>query len=60
MFFVVTSHWLQGKCARINFSQGTSGSILQYHRRLPASIFSVKIGASGFFEAGYWKDFQNY
>jgi hypothetical protein len=38
----MTSHWLQGKCARINLS---SGIILQNHRRLPVSIFSVKIAA---------------
>jgi hypothetical protein len=36
--------------------------ILHNHRRLPVSIFSVKIAALGslkVFEAGYWKDFQN-
>ncbi len=44
---VPTSHWLQGKCARINFSQTDSGKILQNHRRLPVCIFSVKIAASG-------------
>jgi hypothetical protein len=44
---VPSSHWLQGKCARINLSQAASGIILQDHRRLPVSIFSVKIAALG-------------
>jgi hypothetical protein len=44
---VPNSHWLQGKCARINLSQAASGMILQNHRRLPVSIFSVKIAALG-------------
>jgi hypothetical protein len=35
---VPTSHWLQGKYARITC-----------HRRLPVSIFSVKIAALEFF-----------
>ncbi len=38
------SHWLQGKCTRIN---AASGTILQNHRRLPVSIFNVKIAAFG-------------
>jgi hypothetical protein len=42
---VLTSHWLQGKCARIYLSQAASGMILQNHWRLPVSIFSVKITA---------------
>jgi hypothetical protein len=33
--------WLQGKCARINFSQAASGMILQNHKLFPVSIFSV-------------------
>ncbi len=44
---VATSHWMQGKCARINLSQATSGMILKNHWRLPESIFSVKIAALG-------------
>ncbi len=36
---VPTSHWLQGKCARINLSQN--------QKRLPVCIFSVKIAAWG-------------
>ncbi len=44
---VPASHWLQGKCARINMSQAASGMILQNHRRLPVSILSVKIAALG-------------
>ncbi len=39
------SHWLQGKCARINLSPAAFGIILQNHRWLPVSIFSVKIAA---------------
>jgi hypothetical protein len=42
---VPTSHWLQGKCARINLSEAASGTILQNHRWLPVSVFSVKIAA---------------
>ncbi len=42
---VLTSHWLQGKCARINLSQAVSGVILQNHRRLCVSISSFKIRA---------------
>jgi hypothetical protein len=44
---VLISHWLQGKCARINLSQAASGIILQNDRRLSVSIFSVKITAVG-------------
>jgi hypothetical protein len=44
---VPTSHWLQGKCSRINLSQAASGMILQNHRRLSVSIFSVKFAALG-------------
>jgi hypothetical protein len=43
---VPTSHWLQGKCAVIKFSQAAFGIILQNHRRLPESIFSAEIAAS--------------
>jgi hypothetical protein len=39
------SHWLQGKCARINFSQAASGMILQNQRQFSVSIFGVKIAA---------------
>jgi hypothetical protein len=49
-FFVIGSMFsgadlslLQGKCARNNLSLAVSGIILQNHRRLPVSIFSVKI-----------------
>jgi hypothetical protein len=41
---LTTSHWLQGKCTRIN---AASGIILQNHRRLPLSISNVKIAAFG-------------
>jgi hypothetical protein len=37
-----------GKCAAKN------------HRRLPVSIFSVKIGRFRVFEADYWKDFSKF
>jgi hypothetical protein len=33
--------------ARINLSQAASGMIIQNHRRLPVSIFSVEIAALG-------------
>ncbi len=56
---VPTSHWLQGKCARINLSPAAFGIILQNHGLLPVSFFSVQIAALGVFEAGYWKDYQN-
>ncbi len=36
---VPISHWLQGKCARINLPQN--------HRRLPVSTFSVKNAVLG-------------
>ena len=39
---VPTSHWLLGKCARINSSPAAFSIILQNHSRLPVSIFSVK------------------
>jgi hypothetical protein len=42
-----TSHWILGKFARITLSQAASCMILQNHRRLPVSIFSVKIAALG-------------
>ncbi len=42
---VPTSHWLQGKWARINLSQAASGMISRNHRRLHVSIISVKIAA---------------
>ncbi len=34
-FLVQNSYWLQGKCARINWSLAASGRILQNHIRLP-------------------------
>jgi hypothetical protein len=40
-----TSHGLQGKCARIKLSPAASGMVLHNQRRLPASIFNVKIAA---------------
>ena len=38
------------KCARFNLSQAASGIVLQNHRRLPVSIFCVKITAVGSFK----------
>jgi hypothetical protein len=55
-------HFIAGASSslkRINLSPAAFGVILQNHRRFPVSIFSVKITALGFFEVGYWKDFQN-
>jgi hypothetical protein len=43
---VPTSHWQQGKCAKINLSQAASGMILQSRWRLSVCIFNVKIAAS--------------
>ncbi len=54
---VPNSHWLQGKCAKINLSQAASGLTLQNHWRLPVSIFSVKMAGSGS-EVGYFKNFK--
>jgi hypothetical protein len=54
---VPTSHWLQRKRARIHLSQAASGMFFKNHRRLPVSIFSVKIAALGFLKR-YWKDFR--
>jgi hypothetical protein len=45
---VASYHWLQGKCARINLSQGASGVILQNHRQLLVSIFSISELLEGF------------
>jgi hypothetical protein len=57
---LVPTSWLEEKCARTYLSQAASGMILQNHRRLPVRISIVKAAALGsFFEAGYWKDFQN-
>ena len=50
---------LQYLCARINLSQAASGMILQIHRRLPVSIFSVKIAALGLLE-GFLKLESNF
>jgi hypothetical protein len=44
-FLVPTSHWQQGKYAKINLSPVAFGIILQNHMRLSVSIFSVKIAA---------------
>ncbi len=51
------SHRLQGKCTWINLSQAVSGIILQNHRRLFVSIFSVKIAALGLWR-GLLKEFS--
>ncbi len=44
---VSTSHWLQGKCTRLNLSQAASGISSKNHRRLPVNIFSLKTAALG-------------
>ncbi len=54
---VLTSQRLQGKCARINLSPAASGIILQNHRRLSVSIFSVKIAAFGSLKRITWRIF---
>jgi hypothetical protein len=56
---VPTTHWLQGKCARINLSQASSGMILQNHMWLPVNTFQCHNRRFRIFEAGHWKDFQN-
>ncbi len=38
---------VSGKCTGINLSRAASGMIVQNHRLLPVSIFSVKIAAVG-------------
>ncbi len=48
---VPTLPWLQVKCARTNLLQTASGMILQSHKQVPVSIFSVKIAA---FESLKW------
>jgi hypothetical protein len=49
-----TTHWLQGKCTRINLSQAAYGMILQNH-----FLFLFLVSKSPLiFEAGHWKDFQ--
>jgi hypothetical protein len=45
---VPTSHWLQGKYARISLLQAVSFKHFQW-----------QIGRFRIFEAGYWKDFQS-
>jgi hypothetical protein len=42
---VLTSHWLQGKCARIILSPAAFGIILQNHRRLPVSVNIATLGS---------------
>jgi hypothetical protein len=44
---VPTSHWLQGKYARINLSPAAFGIILQNHRWLPLSISVSKFQIYG-------------
>ncbi len=56
---VPISHWLQGKCVRINLSPGAFGIILQNHWKLPVRIFHYENHRFRVFEEGYWKDFQN-
>jgi hypothetical protein len=48
-----------GRCSLVP-TQAASGMILQNHRQLPVSIFQCKNCRFGAFEAGYWKDFENY
>jgi hypothetical protein len=46
MFLVPTSHWQQGKCARINMSQAASGMILQSQAAIYTHFGCQKIAAS--------------
>ncbi len=55
---VPTSNLLQGKCARINLSLAAFRIILQNYRRLPVSIFSVKIATLGSLKRVFGKIFK--
>jgi hypothetical protein len=53
---VPASHWLQGKCARINLSQGASGMIFKESKAASCKHFQCQNPCFRVFEAGYWKD----
>jgi hypothetical protein len=52
---VLTSHWLQGTCARINFSQAAGFTESQ---EASCKHFQYQNRRFKVFEACYWKDFQ--
>ncbi len=56
---VPTTHWLQGKCARINFSQAASGIFTESQAAF-CKHFQCQNRHFRVFEVGYWKDFLNY
>jgi hypothetical protein len=56
---VPTSHWLRGKCARINLSQAASSKILPKSQAASCMHFQSQYRLFGVFEVGYWKDFQH-
>jgi hypothetical protein len=60
MFSSADPPWLQGKCARINLSQAPFGIVLQSYRRLPVSIFIVKIAALKRVTGKYSKSVSNF
>ena len=60
---VPTCHWLQVKCARINLAPAAFGIILQNYIILHVASskhFQCQNRRFRAFEAGYWKDFQNF
>ncbi len=56
---VLTNHWLQGKCARINCSQAASGLFTESQAAF-CKHFQCQNRHFRVFEVGYWKDFLNY
>jgi len=57
---VPASHWLQGKCSRINLSQLASGLRDDFTKSQAASCkhFQCQNRRFRVFEAGYWNYFQ--
>jgi len=55
---VPTSHWLQGKGGKINLSLAASFSFTE-SQAASCKHFQCQNRRFRFFEAGYWKDFQN-
>jgi hypothetical protein len=54
---VLTSHWLQGKCAWVNLSQAASCKHFQCQNR-GFRVFGVGCLKDRVSEAGLWKDFK--
>jgi hypothetical protein len=57
---VLASHWLQGKCTSSNLSQAASGIYFKESQAASCKDFLCQNRRCRVFEAGYWKDFQNY